>query len=292
MTDDDEKRETIKTGVLFVFGVFCLAMCYNLFLQPNNLVIGGASGLSLILNKITGLSSDIYVYLINIVALFISYFVLGVKETKNCLIGSLLFPLMVTFTIPISDFILPYLTINEFIVTTLLTGLLYGFSNGLIYKCGYNVGGGDVLIRIITVKKHVSQGTSSFIMNVVIISLGAIYFGIVNAIYSIFILYVSSLIIDKVMFGISDSKVFYIYTKKSNLIKRLLLKEFKAGFTILPTKGGYSHINGNLIMCVLPNREYFELKKSILDIDPKAFFIITECYESKGGFRQKNLPFL
>src|SRR5574344_310700 len=256
-------------------------MNYNLFLQPNNLVIGGASGLSLILNKITGLSSDIYVYLINIVALFISYFVLGVKETKNCLIGSLLFPLMVTFTIPISDFILPYLTINEFIVITLLTGLLYGFSNGLIYRCGYNVGGGDVLIRIITVKKHVSQGTSSFIMNVVIISLGAIYFGIVNAIYSIFILYVSSLIIDKVI---------YIYTKKSNLIKRLLLKEFKAGFTILPTKGGYSHINGNLIMCVLPNREYFELKKRILDIDPKAFFIITECYESKGGFRQKNLP--
>jgi uncharacterized membrane-anchored protein YitT (DUF2179 family) len=290
--DDDEKRETIKTGVLFVFGVFCLAMCYNLFLQPNNLVIGGASGLSLILNKITGLSSDTYVYLINIIALFVSYFVLGVKETKNCLIGSLLFPLMITFTTPISDFILPYLTINEFIVTTLLTGLLYGFSNGLIYKCGYNVGGGDVLIRIITVKKHVSQGTSSFIMNVVIISLGAIYFGIVNAIYSIFILYVSSLIIDKVMFGISDSKVFYIYTKKSNLIKRLLLKEFKAGFTILPTKGGYSHINGNLIMCVLPNREYFELKKRILDIDPKAFFIITECYESKGGFRQKNLPFL
>ena len=106
------------------------------------------------------------------------------------------------------------------------------------------------------------------------------------------ILYISSLLIDKVMFGVSDSKVFYIYTKKAHLIKKVLLKEFHSGFTILPTKGGYSHQNGMMIMCVLPNREYYRFKKRILELDPKVFFVITECYESQGGFKQKNLPFI
>ena len=75
--DDEEVKSTISSGLLFVFGVFCYAFCYNFFLQPNDLVIGGVSGIALILSRITTLSPNIFIYFVNLVALFIGYVILG-----------------------------------------------------------------------------------------------------------------------------------------------------------------------------------------------------------------------
>jgi uncharacterized membrane-anchored protein YitT (DUF2179 family) len=288
----DEEQEEIRLGITFVLAVFLFAMCYNLFLLPNNIVNGGLAGLAIVLQKVTGIDSVYFIYIGNFILLFVSYYTLGSKFTKNAIIGSFLFPLMITFTKPITDYLLPYFAFKEFLVTVLMSGLLYGFSNGLIYKCGFSTGGSDVLVNWLSRKYRMPENKVLLYLYAIIICMGIIAFGFQKAIYSVMTLYLSSFIMNKVMFGISDSKVFFVFTKKSHKVEKIILKEFKSGYTVMPTKGGYSHEKGTYIMCVLPNRVYYSFRREIMDIDPDAFFVIMDCYESQGGFRQKNLPFI
>ena len=286
------KNNVVAVGVLFVFATFCMALCYNLFLLPNNLVIGLVSGLGIIVQHVTGFSSTLFIYILNVFLLVVSYFLLGKQETKYSIVGSLLFPLMITFTEPIARFLLPYFNFDEFLVIVLLSGILYGFSSGLAYKCGFSLGGSDVVVRIFAKYFHIPEGKGNFIVSLIVIIAGGVIFGIPKIVYATIIIYISSIFIDKVMFGISNTKTFYVFTKKEEDVKKVILKEFESGFTIIPTEGGYSKKSGTLIMCVLPNREYYRFKKRIIEIDDKAFLMITDCYESHGGFKKKNLPFI
>ena len=71
-----------------------------------------------------------------------------------------------------------------------------------------------------------------------------------------------------------------------------LLEDFENGFTIIPSKGGYSKKSGYMLMCAISNRDYYEFKQKILEIDPNAFIIINKCYEVNGGVKRSNLPFI
>lgn len=285
-------KDVLVVGLSFVFGTFCLALCYNLFFIPNNIVVGGTSGLGLIVEELTGFKAQYFIYVASFILLLVCYCFLGLEETKKVVIGSLLYPLFVTFTAPVAKLLLNYLTFQEILATVILASLLYGFSNGLIYKYGYSTGGSDVIVKLMGKYLHFSEGKSLILLNIFIILAGGFVFGVDNALYAVIILVISSLIVDKISIGISNSKKFMIYTRESNRIRRLIEEEFKAGFTIFPTIGGYSHINGNMIMCVIRNRDVTFFKTRILEIDSTAFFVISDCYEVEGGIRRSNLPFM
>lgn len=287
-----DTKETILTGVSFVFGTFCLALCYNLFFTPNDIVVGGMSGIAIVVNHLTGFNSQIFIYVSSTLLLIVSYLFLGKEETQRVIIGTFLYPLFVTFTAPIAKFILPYFTFHEMLVTVALASLLYGFSNGLIYKYGYSTGGGDVIIRLLSKYLHMSEGTSVLLFDSFIVLLGGFVFGVEKAVYAVIIIVIASSLVDKITIGISDSKKFMIYTRESRKIKILIEEEFKTGFTIFPTVGGYSHLKGAMLMCVIRNRDTHLFKERILEIDPHAFFVISDCYEVQGGVKRSNLPFI
>lgn len=287
-----DTKETILTGVSFVFGTFCLALCYNLFFNPNDIVVGGMSGLAIVVNHLTGFNSQIFIYVSSTLLLIVSYIFLGKEEAQRVLIGTFLYPLFITFTTPIANMILPYFTFHEILVTVALASLLYGFSNGLIYKYGYSTGGGDVLIKLISKYFHMSEGTSVLLFDSFIVLLGGFVFGVEKAVYAVIIIVIASSLVDKITIGISNSKKFMIYTRESRKIKILIEEEFKTGFTIFPTVGGYSHLKGAMLMCVIRNRDTHLFKERILEIDPHAFFVISDCYEVQGGVKRSNLPFI
>jgi len=287
-----DTKELILTGISFVFGTFCLALCYNLFFVPNDIVVGGMSGLAMVIEELTGFNSQIFIYITSLGLLLVSYLFLGKEETKRTVIGSLLYPVFVTFTEPIAKFLLLYLSFQEILVTVVFASLLYGFSNGIIYKYGYTTGGSDVIMQLLCKYFHISEGKSTLTFNVIIILCGALVFGFDMGAYAIIILVVSSMLVDKIIIGMSDSKKFMIYTRESKEIKKIIADEFQAGYTIFPTMGGYSHIKGAMIMCVIRNRDVNLFKERIKEIDGTAFFVISDCYEVQGGVKRSNLPFI
>lgn len=279
-------------GISFVFGIFLLAMCYNVLLYPNHLVVGGMSGLSIVIQEIFHIDAKIFIYVTSLALLLVSYIFLGKEITYNTLVGSILYPIMISITSPIANAIIAHNDLHETIVIVCLAGFFYGIANGIIYKMDYTTGGGDVIMQLLSKYLKISSSRANLIYSFIIIFASGCIFGISSLIYSVIILLISNLIIDKIIVGISNSKVFFISTRMPKEVKDLITGEYDSGYTLLPTKSTFFHKKSELIMVVIPNRMYYTFKNRVLEIDPNAFFIINNCYEVNGGRRNHNIPFV
>lgn len=287
-----EEKETILEGLSFVLGISLYALCFNLFLIPNELVVSGFSGVAIVTQKLFGWNNQVFIYITNFILLWVSFIFLKLETTKKNIVGSIMFPLMITLTLPMANFLNEKLIRDDFLIILLFSIILYGVSSGLIYRSGFSTGGSDIIMQIINKYIKVGESKSMIFANSIIIFIGMLVFGFNKGVYSFIILITSTYFIDKIMFGISDSKVFYIYTKKVRKIKKLILQDFKTGLTIIPSRGGYSLKKGHMIMCVVSNQDYYIFKEKILEIDPNAFLIINKCYEVNGGVKRSNFHFL
>ena len=285
-------KDAIVEGTFFVVGVFLYALCFNLFLIPNDLVVSGFSGIAIVVQRVFGWNANAFIYITNGILLVLGFIFLGWKITKKNIAGSILYPVMITVTNPIAIFLNNYIIGDDFYLILLFAIILYGISSGLIYRTGFSTGGSDIIMQILNKYMKISESKSMIVANSVIIVIGMLVFGFNKGVYSFIILICSTYFIDKIMFGLSDSKVFYIYTKKVRKLKKLILNDFQTGFTSIPSRGGYSKKRNFMIMCVVSNRDYYLFKQKILEIDPNAFIIINSCYEVNGGVKRKTLPFL
>lgn len=289
---DSENKKTIFRGSLFVVSVFLLALVYNLLFLPNHLVIGGVSGLAIVVQKVTGISATTFIYASTVFLLIMSYIFLGKEKTKNSIIGSILYPVMITFSAPVAEVLLPFFKDVDMYIIAIISAIIFGFGNGIVFRYGFSTGGSDIVTSILTKFFKFSEGKTMLASNIIVIAFSGYIFGLNLMLIDLLILYISTIVLDKVMFDISNSKVFYVFTRKEDEVTNVILNVFKTGFTILPTKGGYSHKNGTVIMAVLPNRDYYHFKNRILEIDEKAFFIICDCYESFNGYMKENIPYM
>ena len=101
--------------------------------------------------------------------------------------------------------------------------------------------------------------------------------------YAIIVLYIISILTDKVLLGISSSKAFYIITSKPNEISDYVINELSHSVTVIDAKGGYSKQKNPILFTVVPTKEYYKLKAGINEIDKNAFFTAVDAYEVLGG---------
>lgn len=262
-------------------GYLLVAISYNLFLLPNKLVAGGVSGIAIILNALFGLNDFIVILVLNLLLLIASYFFLGKEKTKGTIIGSILFPLFIKLTADIGYYI--EIDTSQLLLSSIFGGVLYGFGAGMIFKAGYTTGGTDILNQIMVKYFKISMGTSMLYCDGMIILLSSFVFGATKLMYSIIILYIISIMSDRIILGISDSKAFYIITDEENAIREYILKYLNHGVTVFNAKGGFAKEKQTVLMCVLPTKDYYRLKEGISEIDPEAFFVVTDAYEVFGG---------
>ncbi len=270
-----------KELIEFIIGCFLVALAFNLFMSPNNLVAGGVSGFSLILKHFFGLNPSTIISVANVFLIILSFLVLGKEKTKATILGSILFPIFVSITEHLSTYI--SFKESEMILIAVFGGVLQGLGAGLIFRAGYSTGGTDILNMIVSKIFKISLGNSMFFTDGTIILIGAFVFGFNHLMYSLIILYLISTLTDKVVLGISDSKAFYIITSKEKEVKDFVINELKHGVTEFNAKGGYNSENQTVLMSVVPTREYYKLKEGIHNIDKNAFFVAMDSYEVKGG---------
>lgn len=282
----DKNRVTRLT--LMIIGVFLLALNYNLFFVQNELVVGGMSGLAIVFNKLWGWNNEIFIYTTSLVLLFISFIIFGYKKSRPAIIGTILYPLFITLTLPLSKILAPYVIFEDLITTIVLTSIIYGFASALVYKMGYNTGGSDIIMKIMCKYLHMPEGRATFISNVIIILFAGAILGLNKVVYAIIILYISSVIVDKLLIGISKSKLFFIETTKQSEVSDVIMNELHLGVTVLEAKGGYTKNKKQILMCAIPTKDYYMFKEIILAIDPNAFFIINDCYDIEGGTTKIN----
>jgi len=281
------KRKNVgKRYLMLIFGCLIVAFAFNLFFLKYNIVCFGVSGISIVLSEF-GINPSIFILIANIVLMIIAYFTLGKEDTRNQLVGAVIYPIFIEFTSKITDYI--DLTGVEMIVIAILGGVFAGIGYGLIYKSNFSTGGTDVIIGIICKYLKFSMGNAGLITNAIIVAIGKIVFPWSTIMYGILVSYLISIFTDKVLLGISKSKAFYIVVSKEidDVVRDFLLSLPGVGTTVIDAEGGYSNDEQTLLLAVVPTRSYFIVKDGLKEIDKDIFFLVCDSYEvsnNKGDY--------
>lgn len=274
-----KEKEEIKRYLTLIVGLFLYAFAYNLFLKTNNLVTGDVDGIATIFKST--INPNLLIAILCILLLIISFPLLGVKTSMGSVIGTILFPIFVILTSNVADII--KIDSSDLLLIAIVAGVIRGIGYGLTFKMGFTTGGTDILNQIVAKYFKMSVGNAMIIVDGSIVVIGGFVYGWTNMLYALIVLYILSVITDKIMLGISKSKAFYIITSEEDKVKDYIMNTLNHGVTIFPVKGGYTKEREKMLMCVIPTREYYKLKEGISKIDGEAFFVITDAYEVRGG---------
>lgn len=278
LIDYCQRKNVLKRYSYLFLALFVSSICYNLLVYPSKIVAGGTSGLSILIEHAFNITPSYFILLFSVAILIIAMFVLGFEKTAGSIIASLAYP----FFIDITSGITTIIAINntDMLLISLYIGVISGWSSGMIYKMGFSNGGMSLIVQMLHEKCHIAAGKCSFLINMIIVVLGGLIFGINNLMYAIMVLFVSGIITDKVMLGISNNKMFYIITSKNDEVKNYLLNEMGKGVTEFKITSGYKGDNREALMTVVPTKEYFRITEGIKKIDTNVFFVVADSYQT------------
>ena len=283
------KKEQATRSILLVVGCFISALSFNLFFVPNNFISGGFGGIGIVLNKLFGIDVSTVILMANLICITASFFTLGFKDSLMSAGGALIYTLFLYATEGIPHLI--NFSFDNILLYVLAAGVCGGFGESLVYKAGFNTGGNSILALIIQKYKKMPLGKILRCIAFIIIGIGGIVFGYTSIMYGIIISFISTYIVDKVLIGISDSKMFYIQTSKEEEVVAFILDIIESGVTELYSKGAYTNKRQKVLMCVVPTEKYSFLKSAIKEIDDSAFIVVSDCYEVLGGTKKEKIVF-
>ena len=171
------------------------AINFNIFLKPMKLVTGGTQGLAIIIHELIKMPHSTIVLIINLLMLILSYIFLKKETTLGTVIATISYPLFIKLT---SFF---NLNISTNLLNVILTGIISGLTNGYIYKLGFTAGGINTIAPIINKYKNIKIGTINLIINIIILLIGCLQFGIKKLLYAIVVIIINSILINLVMYG-------------------------------------------------------------------------------------------
>lgn len=281
------KKYLGKKMFFFSLGLLISALAYNLLFVPYEIIPTGSSGLALLISRYVSLDDAIIILLINLGCLLLGLVCFGYDYAVKMLFVTLVYPSFVSVT----SLLIKYIDFEDTSLFLLMVfgGGLLGLSSGLIRKSGFSPGGFCVIFDMLQKYFHISVGKATILVNTLLIGSSAFVYGFDSAIYALISLVVSSYIVDKVIIGISSNKAFYIVTEKVNEVCDYVTDNLHYDVTVIKSRGGFSHKRKKMLMCVVPTIEYVKLKQVILGIDPKAFFLIVDIYESSVKKNCKNM---
>ena len=287
-------------------GVLCIALAYYFLFLPLNIVIGGVTGITIILSKIFSeefFSSSLLIFVLNMVFLGIGYLFLGKEFFLKTLFGSILLPLIIglfeVLNIPpdilftIDKSVLNVTTtemdyISKIILSVLLGSILTGVGLGLCFRVNATTGGMDIVQKIIAKYLHVPYSKTVYITDGIVVVVALIVFGVEMSMYNLISIYLIGIFIDLIHMGGASRRTVFILSKKNEEIKKVIIEKLVRGVTVVPANGGYSGDCYEMLICTLSRNESYLLKDLICEIDPVAFTFFVSAKEVYGdGFEKQ-----
>jgi len=277
---------SVRSFITVALGCALFGLGFDLFLEPNHMNAGGVSGIGQLLEHLIGFGSVAFWS----VAINVPLFLISIKGVgKNFFFGSLVGMLLMNGFIELFA-VLP-VPETEPLLAALYGGLLCGAGCGLIFLSGASSGGVDILARLLRPKfPGMPIGKLILAMDIITVSLTGLVFGDINkALYSAVTLYVCSIALDGVVYGLDYSTVALIISDYHDDIARTISERLDRGVTVLDGRGFYSGQEKQVLLSAIKKRQAAELKNLVMEIDPTAFIILQESHQVLGeGFKRYN----
>ena len=273
----------LKNYGLLTVGAFIYAFGIAVFLDPNHLAPGGVSGISIILNNFIPIGTGVWIFAINIPLM-----ILGLIVFKfNFLMGTLYATALSSAIIEIIDRGFSHLIPNmedHLLIAAAAGGSLVALGIGLVFRGGGSTGGFDIVVKLLRRKfRHMKTGILYLALDSTVILLSAIAFqDVLVAMYAVVTVFVNSTVLDMVLYGKDNAKMVYIITDEPDAVTNRLMQEVETGVTVLHGEGAYTKKNKKVLMCVLHDHQYPQLRDIVKQEDKHAFLIVTKATEIFG----------
>ena len=266
---------------LIVAGSVLMALSVDIFLDPNNVVPGGFTALAMFANRLWGWPVGATLLALNVPFLIVGMRLLGVQFGPKTLLTTILVSLAI-------DFLRPYLPTvqGEPLLYILYGGLLYGLGMGLVFRANATSGGTDIPAKLLEHYWGMHMSTSLLAMDIVILGLAALFFGLAPALYALIVTWVMARVIDAVEAGFDAGNTAFIVTSAPDAVRAGILERLDRGVTVLRGEGGYTGGERIMLFTVITRRQMGKLREIVRQADPHAFMAVTPSHEVLGeGFK-------
>lgn len=290
-------KKRIMEWLVMTMGVAISSFAFSFFLNVNNIVIGGVSGISVIIKDLSGNDPAIMMLIINAALLVVGFLCLGKEFLLKNAYGSLMYPIFVK----VFDLLYAFLEDNqildlripafggeaEYMLIIVFSSIIMGIGLGYVVKYGGSTGGTETPQNIFFKYFHIPPSVTLYIIDGTVIVIGFILMkqDINTLLYELIFMYLCGVVMDTIIFGGFNKRAVYIISNKTEEIRCELLEKFARGVTSINVVGEFTKDEKKMLLCVLSSSEYYKLRDFIEKIDNRAFFYSVRASEVRGeGF--------
>ncbi len=267
---------------MITLGALLVALAVRVFLVPNDVIVGGVTGVAQLLSTYFGTPVGGVVLALNVPLMVLGWrrlggFVFGVRTICALVIMSVAIDALTPYARPVTSDPLLY---------SLYGGLLDGLGLGLILRARGTAGGTDIIARLAEAGTGVQPGRVLLVCDVLVFSAGLFAYGPEKVLYALLVAFVSSRTVDFILSAGRGARQALIITDRPEGIVRALLYDLGRGVTRLEGVGGYTGATHAILLCIINRSEVSALRAAVAAADPHAFMVISEANEVIGeGFR-------
>lgn len=266
-------------------GIVCATVGLKGFLLPNGFLDGGVTGISLLINRLTGLDLSILILSINLPFIFLGSRQVSKSFALKTLVAVTLLSLAVHFVE------IQHLTSDKLLIAV-FGGFFLGAGIGLCIRGGCVIDGTEVLAIQISRSSSLSVGDFIAIFNIILFIVSAVLINLETALYSMLTYLAASKTVDFLITGIEEYVGVTIISEDAGLVREMVISRLGRAVTIYKGEGGYGKkgvVDGDrkILFCVVTRLEVQKLVSEIEKIDPEAFVIQHTINDTKGGMIKK-----
>jgi uncharacterized membrane-anchored protein YitT (DUF2179 family) len=274
----------VRGFILMLLGVLSASFGLESFVLPNKFLDGGVTGISLLVNRLTGWPLPVLIVVINLPFIFLAIKQFNMGFALKTLGAICLLALCLAF-VPFG------IVTQDKLLVAVFGGFFLGLGIGLCMRGGCVIDGTEVLAVYTGRKSGLSIGDIILIVNVIIFGIAAFEFGLETSLYSLLTYFAASKAIDFVVHGIEEHTGVTIVSAKSEEIRQMIIDKMGRGVTIFVGKGGYGKHGKrgeiDVVYTVITRLEISRLKSEIEEIDENAFIIYQSINDTSGGMVKK-----
>ena len=266
----------IFSFIIMTSGAVLAACALETFLIPNTILDGGVTGLSIIINKLSGFSLSLLVLFLNIPFVYVGFKNLGKTFLFRAVYCMVLFSISLEFFKDLNPFT------EDMLLATVYGGSLLGIGVGLVIRFGGCIDGTESVAIVISKKTNFSVGQIVMCYNMILYSVAGFIFGWDRALYSLLTYFITFKVIDFISEGLEQAKAAMIITSKGTHLSNEIYKRLGRTTTTIKGKGLISG-EKEVLYCVITRVEIFELKRLVEEMDESAFITILEVSDIIGN---------
>lgn len=281
-------KKHLRTFAGIFAGNVSNALAVAAFIVPNNILIGGSTGISLTLQHAFGLELTVTVFAFNVLFFVLGAWVLGKKFALSTVASTLLYPALLALFQRIPG--INALTEND-LLAAIFAGLLLGIGIGLIVRQGASTGGTDILAMVLNKFTHAPVAVLLYVVDFIVLGMQAFFCTSEQILYGVLSLLITTAVMNQVvLFGQAQLQLL-IVSEKYEALREKLLRDLDVGVSMIYIETGLGKKRRMAVLCVIPQRKLYAANELIRQIDVNAFTMISRVKEVKGrGFSLELVP--